>query len=152
MSLTVGQVLSLSNLGQPKVRVNPYPFYAQIRSQDPVHWDEELGFWILSRYVDIDSLYTDERFSRAQGLMRGFERLPVSEQKIAGPVYRFERVCNNMIEGNYTDVIKLRKGDEMQNLASLLNEVVKTSRERMQRLCIAVDQEERKNILSSIKI
>ena len=23
----------------------PYPFYAQLRLQDPVHWDEEMGFW-----------------------------------------------------------------------------------------------------------
>jgi signal transduction histidine kinase len=72
--------------------------------------------------------------------------------KIAGPVYRFERVCNNMIEGNYTDVIKLRKGDEMQNLASLLNEVVKTSRERIQQLGTVVDEEERKKIFYSIQI
>ena len=34
------------------------------------------------------SLYTDERFSRAQGLMRGFQRLSGAEQQIAGPVYQ----------------------------------------------------------------
>ncbi|MGZ9235194.1 MAG: cytochrome P450 [Anaerolineales bacterium] len=88
MSLTVGQALSLSNLGQPEVRLDPYPFYAQIRSQDPVHWDEGLGFWVLTRYADIASVYHDPRFSRAQGLRRGFERLPESEQTIAEPVYR----------------------------------------------------------------
>jgi cytochrome P450 len=78
---------SLLNLQREEIRDNPYPFYEQLRNHDPIHWDDELGFWVLTRYVDIDSLYTDERFSRAQGLMRGFERLPASEQQIAQPVY-----------------------------------------------------------------
>jgi len=81
------ETLSLSNLLREEVRANPYPFYAQLRSQDPVHWDEEMGFWVLTRYADIASVYNDHRFSRAQGLMRGFQRLPENEQQIAEPVY-----------------------------------------------------------------
>lgn len=88
MSVTVSQTLSLSNLGHPEVRANPYPFYAQLRSQDPIHWDEELGFWVLTRYADIAAVYHDPRFSRAQGLRRGYERLPESEQVMAQPVYQ----------------------------------------------------------------
>lgn len=78
---------SLLNLQREEIRANPYPFYKQLREQDPIHWDEELGFWVLTRYTDIDSLYTDDRFSRAQGLMRNFQRLSESESKIVEPVY-----------------------------------------------------------------
>jgi cytochrome P450 len=78
---------SLLNLQREEIRTNPYPFYEQLRNQDPVHWDEELGFWVLTRYADIDSLYTDDRFSRAQGLMRGFQRLSQSEREVVEPVY-----------------------------------------------------------------
>jgi cytochrome P450 len=78
---------SLLNLQREEIRANPYPFYEQLRNHDPIHWDDELGFWVLTRYVDIDSLYTDERFSRAQGLMRGFERLTDAERQLAQPVY-----------------------------------------------------------------
>jgi cytochrome P450 len=78
---------SLLNLQREEIRTNPYPFYEQLRTQDPVHWDEELGFWVLTRYAEIESLYTDERFSRAQGLMRGFQRLPAPERKLVQPVY-----------------------------------------------------------------
>jgi cytochrome P450 len=88
MSLSVKEMLSLSNLKHPEVRANPYPFYAQLRSEDPVHWDDELDFWVLTRYTDIASVYQDPRFSRAQGLRSGYERLPGSEQTIAEPVYR----------------------------------------------------------------
>jgi cytochrome P450 len=80
-------VFSLWNLQQEEIRTNPYPFYEKLRIQDPIHWDEQMGFWVLTRYADIDSLYTDERFSRAQGLMRGFQRLSESERQIAEPVY-----------------------------------------------------------------
>lgn len=81
------EALSLSNLAREEVRANPYPFYARLRTQDPVHWDESMGFWVLTRYADNASVYTDERFSRAQGLMRGYERLPEADQKVAEPVY-----------------------------------------------------------------
>ena len=87
MSLPTTDALSLSHLQLPEIRSDPYPFYKQLREQDPVHWDEEMGFWVLSGYDDIASLYTDERFSRAQGLMRGFERLSKDHQQIAQPVY-----------------------------------------------------------------
>jgi cytochrome P450 len=87
MQVSTRDSFSLLNLQREEIRANPYPFYEQLRSQDPIHWDEELGFWVLTRYADIDSLYTDERFSRAQGLMRNFERLSESERQIVRPVY-----------------------------------------------------------------
>ena len=80
--------LSILNLQKKEIRSNPYPFYEQLRNYDPIHWDEEFGFWVLTRYSDIDALYTDERFSRAQGLMRGFERLSPTEKQIAESVYQ----------------------------------------------------------------
>lgn len=79
--------LSLLNLQREEIRSNPYPFYDMLRQHDPVHWDDEMGFWVLTQYTDIDSLYTDERFSRAQGLMRGFERLSEADRSTASPVY-----------------------------------------------------------------
>ena len=88
MSLSVKETFSLSNLQRPEVRANPYPFYSQLRAYDPIHWDEELGFWVLTGYEDIVSFYHDGRFSRAQGLWSGYERLPKTERIIAEPVYQ----------------------------------------------------------------
>jgi len=51
--------------------------------------------------------------------------------KVAGPVYRFEKVCHNIIDGNYTDQIQLRRGDEMKNLAVLFNEALRMTRLRL---------------------
>jgi nitrogen fixation/metabolism regulation signal transduction histidine kinase len=72
--------------------------------------------------------------------------------KVAGPVYRFERVCNDMIKGQYTDEIRLRKGDEMQHLAGLFNDALKATRERLIQLRDSSSDEKRKEIISSLEI
>ena len=33
---------------------NPYPFYHQLRSDDPVHWCDKLNTWIITRYSDVN--------------------------------------------------------------------------------------------------
>jgi len=72
--------------------------------------------------------------------------------KVAGPVYRFEMTCHDVIDGKYTGQIKLRKGDEMQNLATLLNEVIARSRERLNGLKNAETEEEKQRIANSLEL
>jgi nitrogen fixation/metabolism regulation signal transduction histidine kinase len=72
--------------------------------------------------------------------------------KLAGPIYRFEKMCHTLIEGNYTDKIYLRRGDEMQNLAKLINEVIRTTDERLTALRDAKTEEEKNRVVSSLKI
>jgi nitrate/nitrite-specific signal transduction histidine kinase len=72
--------------------------------------------------------------------------------KLAGPIYRFEKMCHTLIEGNYTDKIYLRRGDEMQNLANLINEVIRTTDERLTALRDAKTEEEKNRVVSSLKI
>ncbi len=43
---------------------DPYPQYATLRDQDPVHWSEKLRAWVLFRYDDVAAaLRDDARFS-----------------------------------------------------------------------------------------
>lgn len=72
--------------------------------------------------------------------------------KLAGPIYRLEKACQSIIDGNYAEKIFLRKGDEMQNLAHLLNEVVQLSNERLCALRDAKTEEEKEKIVSVLKI
>jgi cytochrome P450 len=37
----------------PIVRADPYPSYARLRAEDPVHWHPGLRSWILTRYDDV---------------------------------------------------------------------------------------------------
>jgi nitrogen fixation/metabolism regulation signal transduction histidine kinase len=72
--------------------------------------------------------------------------------KLAGPLYRLEKACHNLIEGNYTEKITLRKGDEMQNLAGLFNEMVTTTNERISALRDAKSEEKKKEIIAALKL
>ena len=45
--------LSLYQLLDPGVLANPYPLYHQLRTADPVHWDDFLHAWVVTRYEDV---------------------------------------------------------------------------------------------------
>ena len=45
--------LSLYQLLDPDVLANPYPLYARLRSEAPVHWDPYLHAWVVTRYADV---------------------------------------------------------------------------------------------------
>jgi cytochrome P450 len=43
----------LYQLLDPDVLANPYPLYARLRTEAPVHWDPYLHAWIVTRYADV---------------------------------------------------------------------------------------------------
>jgi cytochrome P450 len=47
------QPLSSYTLADPKVMQNPYPYYERLRAEDPVHFDERIRTWLVTRYEDI---------------------------------------------------------------------------------------------------
>jgi cytochrome P450 len=55
--------LSLYNLIRPEILADPYPLYHQLRSSDPVHWDPNLGSWVLTRYADVVTSLLNPRLS-----------------------------------------------------------------------------------------
>jgi nitrogen fixation/metabolism regulation signal transduction histidine kinase len=72
--------------------------------------------------------------------------------KLAGPVYRFEKACHAVIEGNYSQNIILRRGDDLQNLAVLFNHAMEATRNRFSALVNACDEAERKKIAQTISL
>ena len=45
-------------------RRNPYPLYHRLRELEPVHYDEELGVWFLTRYADCAAAMRDPRLGK----------------------------------------------------------------------------------------
>jgi cytochrome P450 len=45
--------LSLYHLLDPAVLADPYPLYARLREESPVHWDPFLHAWVVTRYPDV---------------------------------------------------------------------------------------------------
>jgi len=40
---------------------DPYPLFARLREEDPVHWCEPMNMWLLTRYDDISQLIRDNK-------------------------------------------------------------------------------------------
>lgn len=56
-----------TDLSSPRFKADPYPFYAQLRKETPVH-RAKLAFWLtawlVTRYDDVLLVLKDERFSK----------------------------------------------------------------------------------------
>jgi len=65
--------------------------------------------------------------------------------KVAGPIYRLEKACNSVIDGDYREKVVLRRGDELQSLAGLLNRAIEQTRARLVALRDTDDARERRS-------
>jgi cytochrome P450 len=45
------------------VIADPFPSYQVLRAEDPVHWSDILGGWVLTRYDDVKNALLDRRLS-----------------------------------------------------------------------------------------
>ncbi len=72
--------------------------------------------------------------------------------KLAGPVYRLELAMNRVLEGDFTEKVKLREGDQLMNLAELLNEVIDYSGKTIKEVSEVTDSEQKEKILEKVKL
>jgi cytochrome P450 len=63
----------------------PYPVLAELREQDPVHWNEGLGAWIVTRYADVREGLRDPRLS-AERMRSFFEAQPEARRSSLAPL------------------------------------------------------------------
>lgn len=54
----------------PEFFADPYPTYDDLRVES-VHWQEELGGWVLTGYADVATALADPRISRGRGPQEG---------------------------------------------------------------------------------
>jgi cytochrome P450 len=61
---------------------DPYPTLHQLREEDPVHWSDSIGGWILTRYDDIVATFKDvSHYSNEGRLAKAVEHLPAESRK-----------------------------------------------------------------------
>jgi cytochrome P450 len=56
---------------------HPHPLYRRLRNEDPVHWSQRLGLWLVSRYEDVAAAVRDERYSTSRA---GMYRRPLTNE------------------------------------------------------------------------
>lgn len=47
----------------PEVETDPYAFYRRLRAESPVHWDQGLGGYLLTRHSQVADAYRSRKFS-----------------------------------------------------------------------------------------
>ncbi|MGH8518547.1 MAG: cytochrome P450, partial [Panacagrimonas sp.] len=52
-------VMGGASLKDPEILARPADFYSALRNEDPVHFDEKVGMWLVSRYDDIVTVLRD---------------------------------------------------------------------------------------------
>ena len=55
------------DLGDPATNADPFPAFARLRAEDPVHWSPAKKAWIVTRYEDVGRVALNNRESRPTG-------------------------------------------------------------------------------------
>jgi pimeloyl-[acyl-carrier protein] synthase len=51
---------------------DPYPAYRRLREQDPVHWSDAVGYWVVTGHAEAEACFRDPRMSRHLAGQRQF--------------------------------------------------------------------------------
>ncbi len=74
-------------LATPAFFDDPYPFYDLLRDEDPVHWSETNGGWMLTRYDDVYATVRDHaRFISRGRFSAVFTRMDPTLRERVGPM------------------------------------------------------------------
>lgn len=93
-----GASLDDMSLTDPIIQAHPGEFYERMRGDDPVHYDEKLGMWLVSRYEDIVTLLRDpETFS---------DKMGYEAQYASGYFEEFKEILEKEGGGFFPDAIK----------------------------------------------
>lgn len=72
----------------PEFLRDPFPLYARLRAEDPVHWSPRLKAWVLTRYDDVRAVLLDREVS-SDRLRPFFATLPGAEAARIGEIIRY---------------------------------------------------------------
>ena len=64
------------DLGKPATNANPFPEFARLRADDPVHWSPAMKAWIITRHADVKQVALDNRQISADRLTPFFRTNP----------------------------------------------------------------------------
>jgi pimeloyl-[acyl-carrier protein] synthase len=74
--MTLVEESKVYDLFAPEALHDPYLLYNRMRAEDPVHFAEQHGFWVLTRHRDIAAAFRDARLSS--------DRRPLFAQQLRG--------------------------------------------------------------------
>ena len=95
------------DLGNPATNANPFPEFARLRAEDPVHWSPVMKAWIVTRYADVKQVALNNRQISADRLTPFFKANPEYQR---GSIDSLVRYLNHwMVFRDPPDHTRLRR-------------------------------------------
>ena len=95
------------DLGNPVTNANPFPEFARLRAEDPVHWSPAMKAWIVTRYADVKQVALNNRQISADRLTPFFKANPEYQR---GSIESLVRYLNHwMVFRDPPDHTRLRR-------------------------------------------
>ena len=95
------------DLGNPATNANPFPEFARLRAEDPVHWSPAMKAWIVTRYNDVRQIALNNRQISADRLTPFFKSNPEYQR---GSIESLVRYLNHwMVFRDPPDHTRLRR-------------------------------------------
>ncbi len=97
------------HLDSPAFLTDPYPALRRLRDEDPVHWSDSLGGWVITRYDDVLHSYLDvDHFSNEGRLARTLDHLPPQDQRRL-PAFTEFYLAKGLVHADPPDHTRLRR-------------------------------------------
>ncbi len=95
------------DLGKPATNANPFPEFARLRAEDPVHWSPAMKAWIITRHADVKNVALNNRQISADRLTPFFKTNPEYQR---GSIDSLVRYLNHwMVFRDPPDHTRLRR-------------------------------------------
>jgi cytochrome P450 len=95
------------DLGNPATNADPFPEFARLRAEDPVHWSPAMKAWIVTRYADVKQVALNNRQISADRLTPFFKTNPEYQK---GSIESLVRYLNHwMVFRDPPDHTRLRR-------------------------------------------
>ena len=95
------------DLGNPATNANPFPEFARLRAENPIHWSPAMKAWIITRYADVKQVALDNRRISADRLTPFFKANPEYQR---GTIASLARYLNHwMVFRDPPDHTRLRR-------------------------------------------
>jgi hypothetical protein len=125
------------DLRNPATNANPFPEFAWLRAEDPVHWSPAMKAWIVTRYAGVKQVALDNRRISADRLTPFFKANPEYQR---GSIESLGRYLNHwMVFRDPPDHTRLRRlfnkaftPTSVENLRTNIEDIVAALIEGMQ--------------------
>lgn len=109
MSMTTNSMTDWDRwLVTPEFVADPYPLLHRLREEDPVHWSESIGGWILTRYDDILVTFKDTaHYSNENRLGQAVAYLP-PEKRARYKAFEDHYATKGLLHSDPPDHTRLR--------------------------------------------